>query len=368
MKKFFVFCLLNISLLACNTQPAFIDYSITGKIRNLDAGQVILNNTVLGHPVSDTVNVVKGKFIYTGSVAKPGIYYLTVAGKKGRLPFFLCNEPVKVEASIDDDEIVGQVYSSNNDLKNSFDREGDSIVKNCGILDLRAEFARVDKLTAGRRAFLDSVYEVYSRQTDSLTRSFIETNIATPIGVFMLSRNMDHFDLEKIKELIAAAKSNKLMAPDANLSAVEKIYTTKVNMQPGCVIEDISLPDTTGKIISLSSVYSRNKLTLVDFWAAWCMPCRRFNPFLVKIYKKYHRKGFEIYAISFDRERSEWTKAIKKDGLSWPQVSDLKYWEAAASDQYYIKFIPQNILVDGEGVIVGRCLDEQSLVEILDAL
>lgn len=108
--------------------------------------------------------------------------------------------------------------------------------------------------------------------------------------------------------------------------------------------EDLSLSDLKGKIV------------LVDFWASWCGPCRRENPNVVKMYEKYKDQGFEILGVSLDSNKDRWLQAIKKDGLTWPQVGDLKGWQNAAAQMYSVRSIPSTVLVDAEGNILARNL------------
>ena len=116
------------------------------------------------------------------------------------------------------------------------------------------------------------------------------------------------------------------------------------------------MPSPDGKSVSFSDVFSKNKVTLLDFWAGWCAPCRKFNPVLKEIYADYHDKGFEVLGISLDKTKKEWTEAIAQDGLPWPQVSDLRFWQNAAAVQFNVRYIPQNLFVDGDGRIIARRL------------
>jgi len=119
---------------------------------------------------------------------------------------------------------------------------------------------------------------------------------------------------------------------------------------------DIVLESPAGESISLHSL--RGKMVLIDFWAAWCGPCRKDNPYLVNIYRKYRDRefvagsGFTIYSVSLDRSRESWIGAIAQDSLEWAyHVSDLKGRQSAAAIDYEISSIPANVLIDGNGVI-----------------
>jgi len=136
----------------------------------------------------------------------------------------------------------------------------------------------------------------------------------------------------------------------------------------GGVAPDIALNDTTGAAIPLSSL--RGKYVLIDFWASWCGPCRMENPNVVKMYNKYKDKGFTIYSVSLDQNRDSWVRAIRNDNLTWTHVSDLRYWQSAAAQQYGVTGIPKTFLLDKEGKIIAKDLRgpalEQKLEEILN--
>jgi peroxiredoxin len=135
-------------------------------------------------------------------------------------------------------------------------------------------------------------------------------------------------------------------------SAIDALKLTAI----GAMAPDFIQNDVNGVPVRLSSF--KGKYVLIDFWASWCGPCRQENPNVVRTYNKYKNKNFTILGVSLDREngKSAWLAAIKNDGLTWTQVSDLKYWNNLAAAVYGVRSIPQNFLIDPTGKIVAKDL------------
>ncbi|MEO1713383.1 MAG: TlpA disulfide reductase family protein [Bacteroidota bacterium] len=134
----------------------------------------------------------------------------------------------------------------------------------------------------------------------------------------------------------------------------------------GAEAPNIVMNTPAGEPMELTSL--RGKVVLIDFWASWCGPCRRENPNVVKMYNKYHEKGFDIFGVSLDKDQARWEKAIAADGLTWHHVSDLKGWSNTAAQAYGVRSIPHTVLLDAEGRIIARNLRgaqlEQKLAEL----
>ena len=128
---------------------------------------------------------------------------------------------------------------------------------------------------------------------------------------------------------------------------------------------DYKMADMSGKEINLLDEVKKNKLTVIDFWASWCGPCRRAMPQMVELYGKYHSKGLGIIGISLDEEKDAWTKAVKEMNMTWLQVSDLKGWDNAIAKAFNIRAIPHMMLVDQQGNIVNSSIDPAQLLETL---
>ena len=211
-----------------------------------------------------------------------------------------------------------------------------------------------------------------SKEIDTLPRKerlkkeqqFVKQHPTSIHSAYILSVYSSTWGKEKTKELYDNL-SIELKQTDFGKKTANYIKLNK-NPKIGESYVDFEMQDANGGLRRLSDF--EGKLVLLEFWGSGCLPCRKENPTLVKTYKKYQPKGFEIFAVSQDTKRESWLKAIKDDQLPWIQVSDLKGHNNTASLIYGISYIPDNFLIDQNGIIIERNLRGDKLKEKLNEL
>jgi len=203
----------------------------------------------------------------------------------------------------------------------------------------------------------DEEMQQLSKQFEEKKKEYIRQYIINNLNSLSSLFFIDNLDIETDLELYNKLdKSLFKLYPDHSLvkglhDRVKKLTLLAI----GSEAPEIDMAGIKGKNIKLSSL--RGKYVLIDFWAAWCGPCRKESPNIVALYKEYNKKGFEIYSVSLDNSQKDWETAIKKDGLGeWAHVSDLKYWSNAAAQEYGVDGIPYTVLIDKEGKIIAKGL------------
>jgi peroxiredoxin len=214
---------------------------------------------------------------------------------------------------------------------------------------------------------MQAKYKVLQNQQKTVLKNFITGHPTSYISLLALSSvsgpTPDVAEIGPLYDLLSDNLKNSEGGKQLKLS-IDALRLTAI----GAMAPDFTEDDAQGVPVQLSSF--RGKYVLIDFWASWCGPCRQENPNVVKIYNKYRGKGFTVLGVSLDRPdgKAAWLAAIKNDGLTWTQVSDLKYWNNLAATLYGVQSIPQNFLIDPQGKIVAKGLRGDDLDSTLEKL
>ena len=190
------------------------------------------------------------------------------------------------------------------------------------------------------------------------------------VFVPMMYKGLTYPELQKIFRPGAPYENHPAMKEaKAHMSQMQEEYQKERQSQTARAIgnkfTDIAMNDTTGRERRLSEWCGKGRYVLIDFWASWCGPCRAEMPNVTACYEKYHAKGLDIVAISFDTNKDAWLRAINTMKMPWVHLSDLAGWNSLGAKTYDIKGIPANILLDGEGNIIDNDLRDYMLEEKL---
>ena len=337
---------------------------VTGKIENAPDGVVVLSQFTDSRPkVLDTLELgSNGEFSYDLTVETPTFYELNLYGQKVvRLALF--KEDVEVNYNFSDPE--------------SLTIEGSEDSK---------EMLKIDKLMGDYQVEVNKLNEAYY---EAMSKNDSEAIKKIQLDAMALESQQ----AEKVKEMIssmgdsfASLAAIGLLNPKNDFPFIDELVARLNENYPGTIAilqmkqqldemrvlavgqpaPEIELPNPDGTIVKLSDL--RGKYVLIDFWAAWCKPCRQENPNVVRLYNQYKDKGFEVFGVSLDRTKEDWVKAIADDGLTWTQVSDLKYFNSVAAELYQIQAIPATYMIDPDGKIIAKDLRGPSLENKLSEL
>ncbi len=363
MKKLFFSAWVCMALAcACRQVPG---YKLTGTIQGAQDGDTVKmfvfedwNEVVLQKTV-----VKDGAFTFTGRQDTAAFRYITCI--KNGTPL------ATVELVLENGEIriamAAQSYyydikgTPANEKWCTFHNENERL---CGeSLDLyrsTQDSTLTDEVKAQKKMEL----EAKEKEIAAFRLQFCRDNIENIAGANTLAMYHKDFDAEEVAKLVALILD---CCNTKEVAALKEEIANKQKTAIGQPFTDFTMKTPEGKELSVDDIAEKAKVTMIDFWASWCGPCRAEMPYVKAAYEKYHDKGFEIVGVSLDNSADAWKKAITDLELPWPQISDLKGWECEGAVLYGVKAIPATILIQ-DGKIIARDLREEAVVEKLSEI
>ncbi|MCD8310521.1 MAG: AhpC/TSA family protein [Prevotellaceae bacterium] len=195
----------------------------------------------------------------------------------------------------------------------------------------------------------------------------IPENITNPVGIYLLKRNYYQMDVDQVDGLLQQLPEGS--EEDTAIARIIEVTAQQKATGVGQAFTDFEMNDPEGKPVKLSDYVGKGKVVLVDFWASWCPPCRAEMPSMVELYAKYKKtRKFEIVGVSLDRDADSWKNGIETLNITWPQMSDVQFWNCEGAKLYGVSSIPHTVLIDKDGVIAARNLHGEELQAKIDEL
>ncbi len=357
MRKLIILAAL-LAVFACSRKQE--GYEIKVNLEGAEGSVLLERRGETGWIPVDTAEITNGTAVLQGEVNHPEDHYLSVLGERPKTILFVENAQMEVEGKVNSLEKVTVTGSKTHDEYSSVNEQIQQIGEEYMALYQEAREAAAAGDTAKAQQMMEQVEELYN-STNSIQQDFVRNNPGSYAVPYFLSRVQYGLETETLDELLSALNPelDSVATIVALKDRVEKLKTVSI----GKTAPDFIMDDPGGNPIRFSDVYAQHEYTLLDFWAAWCGPCRAENPNIVAVYNDYKDKGFGVFGVSLDRDREAWLKAIEDDRLTWTHVSDLSYWNNAAAQMYVVNSIPSSLIVDRNGKIVAKNKRDEELRE-----
>ncbi|UOQ95977.1 AhpC/TSA family protein [Hymenobacter sp. 5317J-9] len=346
---------------ACQNAEAADGYEVSGQLKNAPAGTVLHLSELTSNQFVEKGQAktdASGNFTLKGTALTPGIFQLKLDDANQVL--LLLDNKTHVQLSGDakslpmsytvkgskDAELLRQLTQVMQGSRGEMESLGQRY-------NAAGQAGKTDEMKA-----VEGQYMALQSRNSAKIKGLIRRNAGSVASGFAVGAFLNPEEEFAFADSVAGVqrKANPNSPFTKELTArLEPLRATAAGTQA----PEINLPTPQGGKLALSSL--RGKYVLIDFWASWCGPCRQENPNVVKAYNQFKDKGFTIYSVSLDQDKTKWEKAIAADGLTWNHVSDLAGWNSVAGAAYGVKAIPQSFLIDPQGKIIAKNLRGEAL-------
>ncbi|MEM9000838.1 MAG: TlpA disulfide reductase family protein [Bacteroidota bacterium] len=367
LRKIAVLPLLVIA--ACTSTPEgfVVEGQLKGEIEN--GTSIFLKSTdSLNQLVDiDSTSLTEGGFTFEGNQAVPKLHYLFVDGLRGNVPVIIENGRIGVKFQKDSLNFAELKGTVQNELFMEFLTESRRLKGMVQTMQVDMRNASRAKDTATMNALRDE-YAEFQEEAKNFELQYAQENPNALVSALILDKALT----TKAQSLLEIEAQFEALTPEIKATKpgkrLEKALKKAKATEIGQVAPDFSGPTPENTLLALNEV--KGKVTLIDFWAAWCRPCRMENPNIVAVYDKYKDKGLQVVGVSLDTRPEDWKKAIVDDGLEWNHISNLKRFQDPIAELYNINAIPAAFLLDENGVIVAKNLRgpalEKKVAELLN--
>lgn len=354
-------------------------FVLTGKLKNIPKmpEHIYIEYVSANNRIMDSAQVKKGEYKFTGDIAEPTFCRLSTVNRQlieqgtavdnaaGEVNIFLSPDKMEVTHIDSFQNIVVKGSAAHTDYK-AFEKiiqpYNDSMQ---AFFNDYKQYSTDGNMEKAKEIEIKAT--LFAQEIRGIFRSFIQSHPSSFMSFLLLQQYAGN-DLNVTETEPLFDRLTEEVKSYPSVVQFKRMLDIAKRTSIGQMAADFTQNDTLGNPISLSSL--RGKYLLVDFWASWCQPCRIENPNVVEAFNRYKDKGFFVLGVSLDRPGAEgaWLKAIHDDGLTWTHVSDLQFWNNAVAVMYGIQSIPQNLLLDPTGKIIGKNLRGQELLNTLEEL
>lgn len=343
-----------------------ISFTIKGTVKGNKHKKIYLHHKWNNNFFTDSAIIKNNAFVIKGTTPEINMYWFTFENNPNALPnapFFIDQSDINV--SINEDSLYNarikagkeqEYYATYVSLMKKFGVQQQQLYQKYNEAVQRNDGSTITQL--------QSEFATLNENVKKTLKDMIKAHPNSPVSGYIIYQEFNNNPNISVQELeqIVSYLDKKFLDTKFGKLAMQKL--NQINGTAiGKKIMEFEQNDPDGKKINIRSF--EGKYVLIDFWASWCGPCRMENPYVVAAYNKYKDKGFTVLGVSLDQNKNAWLKAIEKDGLTWTHVSDLKGWGNEVAQSFGISSIPQNILIDKQGIIIAKNLRGTALEEKL---